>query len=150
MQFFKDSTEVTAVRWYFVPPKTPFLPFPTRFASGNWAARKEGWTGPGEIEGVGRPWSNGALPLPWGVRKPCGTPEQFLEGVTIDQAVIFPPTSGCLPKCYPGPPGFGLRIGFGVFMGIGVGAGLRIGFGATAHYFPAVGVGMSLFVQGDG
>lgn len=106
MSFYVDDPVPTPVTWRFCAPGTKFLPFPTRFASGNWSNDRENWPGPGEILGAPRPWFNGGNPLglPDGPL-PCGTADQFLNGVYIGNALTVPFSPGaspCVKRCVIG------------------------------------------------
>jgi len=89
MKFFADDDRLVEVQWYFTKPGAPALPFYNRFASGNWAANRIDWPGPGEVLGVARSWVDGATPATANATHICGTPEQFANGLTL--ADIGPP-----------------------------------------------------------
>jgi hypothetical protein len=104
MAFFPAALGTTVrVRWYFAPDGAQPLPFPTRFASGNWASSKLfPWPGPGEVQGASRPWRSGAtLPEALG-QVPCGSAGQFLNG-TAFPPVVEPRLPDGLPTCCFGP-----------------------------------------------
>jgi hypothetical protein len=99
MSFFPNRPDLlTPVRWFFTDPGAAVLPFPTKFASGNWAEQKWTWPGVGEVLPRDRRWKNGANfdgepGLVW-----CGTPEQFFNGDTYPPPP-FPRTSNGAPYC---------------------------------------------------
>lgn len=115
MRFQEGGPEVP-VRWYFCDDNAPLLPFPTRFASGNWSREKTGWKGVGEVEGAKRSYVKGERPM-WATGKGlCGTPGRFAAGWAASESV---PT---LPRDETGAP-----ICCGVPMPVGgMGVGLPI------------------------
>jgi hypothetical protein len=100
---YKDSVEEVWIRWFFLPPGTPFLPFEHRFTSANWLADRElPWPIPGEVQGAPRIWIAGERPegIPPGEHY-CGTPEQWRDGPSIadkdDGPIVIGPGVGCCP-----------------------------------------------------
>lgn len=73
MRFSCDGPSTT-VRWYFVPPGTPFVKGPHLYCSGNWEWQKDYWPGHGEVAGAPRPWENGSPPPGLGKGPACGFP----------------------------------------------------------------------------
>ena len=129
MRFFRDNDTLVTVRWFRVPVGTPFLPFYTRFASGNWSSDRMPWDGPGEVEFAPRPWSNGKTPATADAGAHiCGTPEEWAEGLTWDPDA--PPVLydrwGMPLCCFPPAPapafGFAGRVLGGVAAAIAAGS----------------------------
>lgn len=61
MNFFQDGGFVNVpVQWFFLPPGSPILPFPTVFVSRNYGpTNPEFWPPVGEEPGPFRPFYNG-------------------------------------------------------------------------------------------
>lgn len=110
MQFYSERPDVkVAVAWFFVDDDTPFLPFYTRFASGNWATSKVGWKGVGEVEGSPRIFRDGTLPATFPPDHICGDERQFAEGQPQPPAEPVPQDDMGIPLCcgasmFPPPP----------------------------------------------
>lgn len=107
MRFNPASDVETWVRWFFVPPGTAFIPFYTRFASGNYASGRLVWPGVGEVLEAPRQWVNGAPPAVFPAQQVCGTPAQWATGLAPpDPMRVIPP--GWVPDCcgtvLPPPP----------------------------------------------
>lgn len=95
MDFTGQGTDTQRVRWFFCDPDAKNMPFPTCFASGNWASERANWDGPGEVLSSDRPWANGSnYSDNTGVFPPVGTPEQFLYGIGATPDSPFPPPTG--------------------------------------------------------
>jgi hypothetical protein len=110
MRFSTDpAAPLVPIQWYFVDdiplnrPQPLPMPFYSAFGSGNWAEFKDGlyW-----FDGVGestpdpafRPWIPGNRPL-WAVgldgrHGPCGTPDQWVNGVPWPWTPL-PPSPTC-------------------------------------------------------
>lgn len=89
MRFYDDPTLLTRVRYYFVPPDTPFVPYPNPFVSSNWDYNQDGYSGKGEVWPPKRTWASGAkvgdaLAIAGEV---CGDAEQWHNGLAAPPAV---------------------------------------------------------------
>lgn len=76
------------MRWFFAPKPVQWLPFQTRFASGNWAPQKIRWPGVGEVAGAERRWSNGRTPPSLRRNHYCGTEAMLAEGALESDPVL--------------------------------------------------------------
>lgn len=82
MQFARDGSQACPIRWYFTDPGAPFLTYPSPFRSLNWWHVDEG---PGdvlgEVLGADRPVANGLPLISPQNEVPCGTADQWRNGV---------------------------------------------------------------------
>jgi hypothetical protein len=89
MQWDEAGVLVTPVRWYFVPPGTPPLPFPHLYGSSNWDTDGVIDLGPGERWDSLRPYSKGQLPGP---QPPagefCGSLDWWQNGCPSDAPLL--------------------------------------------------------------
>jgi hypothetical protein len=98
---------LTRVRWYFTPEGAPALGLPTRFASRVWDIKEFPIVPLGETASP-RPWRGPVAPFPVGVGGLCGTPDQWLNGVSDGDPVppVHPgtmvPTCCGLPNLFTG------------------------------------------------
>lgn len=116
MHFYRDDPTTMRVRWYFVDPSTPALPFAHPFGQRVWD-EKEGLPQPelGEVYGT-RSYYKGKKPYPFKGQGLCGSAPQWQLGASINDPLpdVWPgtPVALCCPK--PDPtnfcacgPGFG-------------------------------------------
>lgn len=82
MRFDPDSDTAIKVRWYWCDKNAKLLGFPTKFYSHNWDKDKRlPWQHLGEVKGVARPGTEGVNDSGNQGLEPCGTPQQFTNGV---------------------------------------------------------------------
>lgn len=99
MQWDQAGVLVTPVRWYFVPPGTPPLPFPHLYGSSNWDTDGVIDLGPGERWDSLRPYSKGAPPGPQlTTGEFCGSLDWWQNGVPSD-APLLPTNLLGQPDC---------------------------------------------------
>lgn len=100
MAIHNNAPTQIPIFWYFVPDGTPIFPGYTLFASGNWASSKDGWFGPGEVQGAPRPWRDGSGPtdLLKGDHF-CGTLKMFAEGGSVEDDKLCTNLAGVSSCC---------------------------------------------------
>ena len=83
MRFSPDpASPLIRVRWYFVPEGTPLMPYPNQFAARSvWEPDKEWLDGLGEQYQTQKPQRQKQGPIAGPGQLPCGTPEQWMNGV---------------------------------------------------------------------
>lgn len=104
MQVFDPPGEEIDVQWWFCDDKAKLFPDYTRFASGNWASDRHGWTGTGEVEGAPREWADGEPPSPNPITNVGGfSPFGFVatdNSVTMPVSIQIPGDCTILVICY--------------------------------------------------
>jgi len=106
MQFARDGSMEREVQWYFVDNDTPVIDMPTPFRSKKWWPEYEG---PdlevlGEVEGAERIHTTGLPNVPTAGGPPCGTPDQWHNGLATEPAMPVPVNVYGGPACCPLPP----------------------------------------------
>jgi hypothetical protein len=133
MRLYRDSDELTPVRWYWCQPGARPLPFATCFNS-NVHMLNDPWAyygGPGETEEF-PVFAPGDPPHPLPGLHHCGTADQWLGGLT-HPLVPGPTWPDGTPLCCgtrPITPGLGLGLGLSMRMRVRYWWGPR--FGLTA------------------
>lgn len=100
MRFYKDSEVETPVCWYFAAPEAKPLGFYTRFGSGLWGKDyMDQWEGVGQTPFASIDFRSHCCALPG--KAPRGTPEQFAEGIDLDEQTHI---AGLIGDCSRVPP----------------------------------------------
>lgn len=118
MRFFADTDATTRVRWYFVEPDTPFVPYPNNWVSSNWDDDPKPAYHLGEQPDAARVWADGTGPIIPEGGPICGTAEQWRTGQALPPATPVPLSPDGVPLCclvgvppaVPTPPLTGLRL----------------------------------------
>jgi len=97
------------VRWFRADPAAKVIPFPTRFASGNWTDPEQDWPGAGEIHGEPRPYDKGSRDPDLTGQRRCGPDAWFRDGAPTDAPAVARNWKGIAECCYLLP--FGLVLG---------------------------------------
>lgn len=101
--FRDDPSRLTRVRWYFVDQDVPFIQRPYFFGPRNWDLRD--WIDDDLGEVQARTWKNGFPPFPQvRGREPCGSTEQWANGVSVNDPVPNDWFDSTVPICCPHPP----------------------------------------------
>jgi hypothetical protein len=135
VKFWENSDQLTQIRWYFVAPGTPVLPFPHSFKHPDWQEghydvspiqgqvgvmandpepRRDNWT-PGTMylgeEPIYEQWNYGSPPPFVGTNKrPCGSPRAWLGArLGRDPQLVYDWRTGVALCC--GVPPLPLVIG---------------------------------------
>lgn len=113
MRFDPNSDVETPVSWYFVPEDTPYIPYMTPFRSWNnvpeWL---KGSDHLGEVLGAPRTWRDGSEPIPTrNELPPCGTADQWYNGVVMPPVPPTPVNVYGGPACCPLPDSPFLHLG---------------------------------------
>lgn len=102
----------TTIVWYFTEPGATPLPYYTVFGSGNWSNARDEWDGPGEVLGSRRAWRDGSPPVNLAGANIVGSPDDFQNGVSIDDADYHTVNASVLPPpLWPGVDFFNV-VGF--------------------------------------
>ena len=112
MRFWQDSPRSVKVRWYFVPPGTPTLGFPSVFGSLNWENEETPRDSPGEVLGAPRPWSNGEYCGPLSAGIPFGSRDAWMGGATENDPVTDCSCDCCFEHDLPAVAGLESEIEF--------------------------------------
>jgi hypothetical protein len=119
MRFYHDAATEIPVEWYFADEERKVLPFAHAFGSQIYE-REEGEEGDLGERFNPHPWRGGQPPCPSPTGGPCGTPEEWANGVSIDKPAprTWPGTN--IPECCGRPIAAACggiatgRMGFGV------------------------------------
>jgi len=103
-RFFADDPTPSRIQWYFCKEDAADLGFGTAFTSNVWLDLPEGDQDLGEVPGAEREWKSGLAPYPTSGDRPCGTAEQFAEGVPAPPVPPVPLNVFGGPECCPLPP----------------------------------------------
>jgi len=102
-KFFRDSSILTDVQWYFVPNDTPIIPFPIAFYSRVWE-REDNLSPPIGEQNSPVPWKGGKSPGVTSTGGLCGSEAQWGIGSLTSDPVPSRHAGSLSLACCDSPP----------------------------------------------
>jgi hypothetical protein len=137
MQWDQAGELITPVRWYFVPPGTPPLPFPHLYGSSNWDTDGVIDLGPGERWDSLRPYSKGQPPGPHLTTGEFCGPLDWWQNGCPSNAPLLPTNLLGQPDCCISDGGLAVGGTSAVYMHPPNKGGLQIGALSTVRLLTA-------------
>ena len=88
-RFYENDPSITTRGYYyFVPARTPFLPYPHDFYSGTWSQHDPAHTSTtGPVQEAPRPWRDGELEISFPPAQALGSESDFSDGLQYPEDI---------------------------------------------------------------